>query len=74
MVSFEDTGMGIAAGNMHKIFEPFFSTREPGKGAGLGLSISYGIIKAHNGDIKVESAVGKGTKVTVEIPIKERKE
>jgi signal transduction histidine kinase len=52
-----------------KIFEPFFTTKLVGQGTGLGMSISYGIIQKHNGQITVESEVDKGTVVTINLPI-----
>ena len=64
-----DTGPGIAEGNLEKIFDPFFTTKETGHGVGLGLAISYGIIKEHRGSLSVESEVGKGTTFTVRLPI-----
>ncbi|MCP4650971.1 MAG: HAMP domain-containing protein [PVC group bacterium] len=70
VVAFQDEGEGVSEENIKKIFDPFFSTREPGEGVGLGLSISYGIIKAHGGDINIESEVGKGTRVSVRLPVK----
>jgi len=68
-VSITDTGSGIPKDKINRIFEPFFTTKEVGKGTGLGLSIAYDIIKKHNGEISVESEVGKGTTFTVTIPI-----
>lgn len=70
-VKFTDTGCGIPEKNMKKLFEPFFSTKKEGYGVGLGLSISYGIIKKHNGEIIVESDVGEGSTFTVRLPVKE---
>lgn len=67
-VRVKDTGTGISPENMEKIFTPFFTTKEPGKGVGLGLAISYGIIEQHGGKIEVESAPGKGTTFTVSLP------
>jgi len=74
-ISVGDTGVGIPKEHMSKIFEPFFTTKKVGQGTGLGLSIIYGIIKMHNGDIKVESnndlAKGPtGTTITITLPRK----
>ncbi len=66
---FTDTGAGIPPENINKIFDPFFTTKEGTKGTGLGLAVSYGIIKKHGGDIEVKSATGKGTTFTVRLPI-----
>ncbi len=67
-VSVQDTGCGILPENMDKIFTPFFTTKEAGKGVGLGLAISYGIIERHGGRIEVQSKVGKGSTFTVYLP------
>jgi len=64
-----DTGMGIPEENLEKIFDPFFTTKETGHGVGLGLAISYGIIKEHGGTILVESEAGKGTTFIIRLPI-----
>ena len=64
-IKIADTGCGITAENLLKIFDPFFSTK---KGPGLGLSVSYNIIKQHGGDIKAESAPGKETTFTITLP------
>ena len=68
-VEISDTGKGIPPETIDKIFDPFFTSKEVGKGMGLGLSISYGIVKKHNGAIYVESKPGKGTKFTVCLPL-----
>lgn len=60
-ISIQDNGSGIAKENLEKIFEPFFTTKAVGDGTGLGMSISYEIIKKHGGDILIDSEVGKGT-------------
>ena len=65
----KDTGHGILKENMNKIFDPFFTTKETGHGVGLGLAISYGIVKEHKGSISVESELEKGTTFTVSFPI-----
>ncbi len=68
-VEIEDNGTGIIDENKSKIFEPFFTTKPQGKGVGLGLSLSYKIIKdMHKGEIRFESNTGKGTKFTISIP------
>ncbi len=69
IIEFEDTGCGIKQENLNKIFEPFFTTKPVGQGTGLGMSISYKVIQSHNGKISAESEVGKGTKITVILPI-----
>jgi hypothetical protein len=63
-----DTGTGIHSSEVHKIFEPFYTTKELGKGTGLGLSISTGIVKGHNGFITVESVKGKGSTFNIFLP------
>ena len=67
-IAVQDTGHGIAPENMSKLFTPFFTTKEPGQGVGLGLAVSYGIIERHGGKIEVQSEVGKGTTFTVVLP------
>jgi PAS domain S-box-containing protein len=69
LIAISDTGHGIAKEDLNKIFEPFFTTKEVGKGTGLGLSITYEIVQKHDGEITVESEVGKGTTFTVRLPI-----
>ncbi len=69
VVTIADTGVGISPDDLNKIFEPFYTTKESSKGTGLGLSIVYRIIKEHNGQIYVESKLGKGTKFTVHFPV-----
>ena len=63
-----DTGNGITREHIHKIFDPFFTTKTSGRGTGLGLSVSYGIIKEHAGKIDVRSTPGRGTSFHVEFP------
>jgi len=63
-----DNGMGISKSTMQKIFQPFFTTKPSGEGTGLGLSMSYDIIKAHGGELKVESEEGKGTTFIIQLP------
>lgn len=68
-IRIQDSGKGISAENLPHIFEPFFSTKPQVKGVGLGLSVSYGIIKSHNGKIEVSSKEGQGAVFTVTLPI-----
>lgn len=74
VLSVSDTGIGIEPAIMHKIFEPYFTTKEQGKGTGLGLSVVYGIVKDHHGDIKAYSELGQGTDFNVYLPIIEQSE
>jgi signal transduction histidine kinase len=60
-----DTGAGIRPDHMNRIFERFFTTKEPGMGSGLGLSIVAGIVREHGGHIDVESQLGRGTRFRV---------
>jgi len=69
VVKVTDTGYGIEKKNLSRIFDPFFTTKPTGEGTGLGLSVSYGIIKNHGGDIMVESKVGTGSTFTVLLPV-----
>jgi signal transduction histidine kinase len=68
-----DTGSGIEPQTLQKIFDPFFTTKPIGQGTGLGLSLSYGIVKKHHGDISVRSVVGTGTTFRVELPVRQTK-
>jgi signal transduction histidine kinase/ActR/RegA family two-component response regulator len=67
--SIGDTGSGIPKDRLARMFDPFFTTKEPGKGTGLGLGVSLGIVKNHEGTLSVESEVGHGTTFTFEIPL-----
>jgi two-component system NtrC family sensor kinase len=67
-IRISDTGSGITKKDLKHIFEPFFTTKEAEKGVGLGLSVVYGIIAKHNGNIAVESEVGKGSTFKVRLP------
>ena len=67
-VSIADTGSGIPTENLEKIFDPFFTTKPPGQGTGLGLHNVKAIIKKYQGELRVESQVGKGTTFSIELP------
>ncbi len=69
VVVVEDTGCGISSDTGRRVLEPFFTTKEPGRGTGLGLAVSYGIVRKHGGSIDFQSAVNKGTMFTVSLPI-----
>ncbi|MCB0391618.1 MAG: HAMP domain-containing protein, partial [Bdellovibrionales bacterium] len=68
-ISIKDSGKGMSQETIEKVFDPFFTTKTLGKGTGLGMSISYGIIQKHGGDIQVQSEIGKGTTFTLILPI-----
>ncbi len=72
LFSVSDTGCGINPEAIGKIFDPYFTTKDPSKGTGLGLAVVYGIVKEHKGDIKVSSEIGKGTTVDVYFPLIEK--
>ena len=66
---FTDTGPGISERELSHIFDPFYTTKEPGKGTGLGLSVCYRIIEGLGGAIRAESSLGKGTTIIIDIPL-----
>ena len=68
-IAISDTGHGIRPEDLERIFDPFFTTKPSGHGVGLGLAISYGIVKEHKGTITVQSEVGKGTTFTITLPV-----
>ena len=68
-ITITDTGQGIDPRHINRVFEPFFTTKPVGAGAGLGLSVAYGIIKKHGGKLEVASVLGKGTTFTIQLPI-----
>jgi signal transduction histidine kinase len=67
-ISVRDNGLGISKSVVDKVFQPFFTTKPTGQGTGLGLSLSYDIIKAHGGELKIETEEGKGATFTIQIP------
>jgi len=68
-VTVADNGGGIAPNNLTRIFEPFYTTKQPGQGTGLGLAVVQRVVKQHGGRIQVESSAGRGTAFTVIIPV-----
>ena len=64
-----DTGSGIPAAHLARIYDPFFTTKSIGRGTGLGLSITYGIVREHDGTIRCDSAMGQGTRFTLALPL-----
>ncbi|MBI9044062.1 MAG: hypothetical protein JEZ06_06230 [Anaerolineaceae bacterium] len=72
-IEIEDNGPGIEEDNLKRVFEPFFTTKPLGEGTGLGLSVSYFIIKVtHHGEMLVDSTPGEGTKFLIHIPFERR--
>ncbi|MEZ4605198.1 MAG: ATP-binding protein, partial [Desulfobacterales bacterium] len=68
-IRIKDNGYGIERANLSRIFDPFFTTKSTGEGTGLGLAVSYGIIKSHGGQIDVSSEPGVGTEFTITLPV-----
>lgn len=73
LLSVADNGTGMPSDVMDKLFEPYFTTKEQGKGTGLGLAVVYGILKTHKGDIKVYSKVGEGSVFKIYLPLMKKK-
>jgi two-component system NtrC family sensor kinase len=69
LISVRDNGNGISQSIVDKIFQPFFTTKPTGQGTGLGLSLSYDIVKAHGGELKVETIDGKGSEFIIQLPL-----
>jgi signal transduction histidine kinase len=69
LISVKDNGPGIPQKLLDKIFQPFFTTKPTGQGTGLGLSLSYDIVKAHGGELKVETKEGEGSTFKIILPI-----
>jgi PAS domain S-box-containing protein len=74
LMSISDNGPGMPSDLINRVFEPYFTTKEQGKGTGLGLAVAYGLIKAHKGDIRVYSEPGQGTAFNVYLPLMEKME
>ncbi|WP_419657602.1 two component system sensor histidine kinase, hybrid [Desulfosarcina variabilis str. Montpellier] len=72
VLSISDTGHGMSEELIDKIFDPYFTTKEQGKGTGLGLAVVYGIVKEHGGDIKVHSEIGRGSTFDIYFPLMEK--
>jgi len=68
-IKISDNGIGMSEAIQEQIFVPFFTTKPVGKGTGMGMSIAYGIIVDHGGEIEVESVEGEGTTFTITLPI-----
>ena len=70
LVEIEDHGGGIRPEHLPHIFEPFFTTKPVGGGTGLGLSVSYGIVRDHGGSLEAESSVGRGSTFRIRLPLR----
>ena len=68
-IDIQDTGHGIPENKLEQIFNPFYTTKEPGKGTGLGLAVCFRIVEGLGGTIGIESEIGEGTTVTIKLPI-----
>jgi two-component system NtrC family sensor kinase len=71
-IKFQDTGPGIASGVADRIFEPFVTTKGPGKGTGLGLPVSRRIVESHEGTLRAESHAGRGACFVIDLPVRDR--
>ena len=69
MIGVKDNGNGIPQKALDKIFQPFFTTKPAGSGTGLGLSLSYDIVKAHGGEIKLETNEGEGSEFIIQLTV-----
>jgi signal transduction histidine kinase len=69
LISVKDNGNGIPQKVLDKIFQPFFTTKPTGQGTGLGLSLSYDIVKVHGGELKADTKEGEGSTFTIKLPV-----
>ena len=69
LISVRDNGPGIPQKILDKIFQPFFTTKPTGQGTGLGLSLAYDIVKAHGGELNVETKEGEGSEFIIQLPV-----
>lgn len=69
VIDVTDTGVGIDPAHLSQIFDPFYTTKQVGRGTGLGLSVTYGIVEKHGGHIEVKSRVGAGATFTLTLPL-----
>jgi two-component system, cell cycle sensor histidine kinase and response regulator CckA len=67
----EDTGFGMSEDTVARAFDPFFTTKPPGSGTGLGLATVYGIVSQAGGTVTLDSGLGRGTRVTIDLPARE---
>jgi signal transduction histidine kinase len=72
VIEVADTGVGIPADHLGRIYDPFFTTKPEGRGTGLGLSVTYGIVQEHGGSLTCESQPGQGTRFRLVLPIIEQ--
>jgi len=70
LIEVQDHGSGISPEHMKRLFEPFFTTRAVGHGAGLGLAICYGVVRDHGGTIEVDTQVGRGSTFRIRLPLR----
>jgi signal transduction histidine kinase len=73
-IEFQDNGAGISPEHIGQVFDPFFTTKDIGEGTGLGLSVSYGIVKDHGGEIRVQSELGSFTRFSILLPTDRQKD
>jgi len=74
IIEFEDNGCGMDEKTVKKVFDPFFTTKEVGQGTGLGMAISYKVIKNHQGSIELKSKLNEGTKFVIKLPLRMNKD